>query len=119
MPLNDDNHQAARRVKDLEERVSDLEQQSRSTETPNILTTLYDEVGLGDSVEDVQTHHMETGRWGETGWAVSSWSSNEDIEPHLEVEEGETYTIESGDRETYREATIDGTLEADGVLEII
>lgn len=74
MPLNDDQHRVARRIKDLEQRLSDLEQQSRSTDTPNMLLTLEDSVGLGDGVESVRQHDLQPARWGETGWATSTWS---------------------------------------------
>ncbi|ELY91479.1 hypothetical protein C484_10641 [Natrialba taiwanensis DSM 12281] len=77
MPLNDDNHRATRKIKDLDERVSNLEQKSRSTETPTFLVTLSDQLGIGDRIDSVDELTMTTGQWDNTGWRTSSWGSYE------------------------------------------
>lgn len=64
----------SRYIKDLESRVSDLEQTSQADFQSNILVTVDDSVALGDSIESVQTHTVQPARWGETGWGISSWS---------------------------------------------
>lgn len=78
MKLTDDNHKVARLIKDLEQRVSDLEEASRETSRANPLVTVYDTVGVGDRFAGMTTHDLGTaGTWNETGWNTSAWGSYE------------------------------------------
>lgn len=77
MPLHDDDHRVARRLKDIERRLSNVEQRSQSNSNPNILVTVEDSVGATDSVDSVEVMSLETGAWGNTGWGTSTWSSND------------------------------------------
>lgn len=76
MPLNDDKHRAARRIKQLEKRITDLESSGQSETGVTRLITLEDAINIVDSVDSVEVYSLETGAWGETGWGTSTWSSN-------------------------------------------
>lgn len=73
MTLTDDDHKVARIISDLERRVSDLEEESRSAPTPNILVTVTDSVGVNDNVTAITERAMAAGEWNVTGWRTSSW----------------------------------------------
>lgn len=73
MSINDENHRVAKIIKDLENRVSDLEETNRTDSSSNPLVTVEDDVVVGDSVDSIQSHDIVAGEWGQTGWAVSTW----------------------------------------------
>lgn len=75
MTLTDDEHKAARIIRELERRISDLEEESRSAPTPNLLVTVSETVGVGDRLDAVTEREMTTGQWNATGWRTSSWGS--------------------------------------------
>lgn len=75
MTLTDDNHRTARLIKDIEQRVSDLEQRSRSSETPNILITTADRAGTADRVDTVRSQDLVRATWGGRGWRTSTWGA--------------------------------------------
>lgn len=75
MTLTDDDHRTARLIKDIEQRVSDLEQRSRSTETPNILITVTGQVGSDDRVDSVRSQDLARATWGGRGWRTSTWGA--------------------------------------------
>lgn len=79
MTITDDDHEAARIIKDLEERVSDLEETSRDTVTPNLLVGLSDTATVDDGVTRVDASTVGTLRWGDdtTGWNTSAWGQYE------------------------------------------
>ena len=75
MTLNDDEHEVARIIREHEQRLSDLEEESRSAPTPNLLVTVSDTVGVGDRLAAVTQRTMTTGQWNTTGWRTSSWGN--------------------------------------------
>ena len=77
MVLTDDNHEAARIIKDLEERVSNIEEASRSETTPGLLRTTTDRLTLADRVDDVRSIELQSGTWGNRGWKTSMWDGYE------------------------------------------
>lgn len=79
MNITDDDHKVARIIKDLEERISDLEETSRDRDSANPLITVYDGLGVGDRLAAVDTHGLETGEWNAagSGWQTSTWGSYE------------------------------------------
>lgn len=79
MTLTDDNHEAARIIKDLEQRVTDLEETSRETVTPNLLIGVTDTATVGDSVTRVAATTVDTLLWNDSagGWNTSSWGQYE------------------------------------------
>lgn len=77
MPINDDDHRVAKIIKDLEERVSDLEGTSRDRRQTNPLVTVYDSLGLGDRVA-FNSHDLEArGTWNNPGYQTAGWGSYE------------------------------------------
>lgn len=77
MKITDDNHKVSRIIKDLEERISDLEETSRDRDSANPLITVYDGIGVGDRVDGVQEHTLEAGTWDNKGWRTATWGSYE------------------------------------------
>lgn len=85
MTYTDDNHQVARILKDFDERLSNLEEKSRSSTNPNLLRTLYDRVEVADGVITITEADLTTARWnwnaepGETdgGWQTATWGTYE------------------------------------------
>lgn len=79
MSITNDDHEAARIIKALEARVSDLEETSRETVTPNLLVTVDDTATVADAVTEVRSPTVETLLWNSdaTGWNTSSWGSYE------------------------------------------
>lgn len=75
MPLNDDNHQVAEIIKDLESRVTDLEESAQSDERPSLILLSHEQLAIGDDLEGVRERPIEPLRWGDdaTGWKTSSW----------------------------------------------
>lgn len=75
MSITNDDHEAARIIKDLEDRVSDLEETSRETVTPNLLITVDDTATVDDAVSEVRSPSVESLLWNSdaTGWNTSSW----------------------------------------------
>lgn len=77
MTLNDDNHRVAKIIKDLEERVSDLEEASRDRGETNPLITVYDRLGIGDTVA-FNSHDLQArGTWDNPGWDTAGWEAYE------------------------------------------
>lgn len=77
MVLTDDDHEAARIIKELEQRVADLEEQSRSTPKPNFLITEREQIGVGDRIGEVTVHELTTAMWDDEeggGWDTGTWS---------------------------------------------
>lgn len=72
-PEQRDNEEVAKIIKDLEQRISDLEESNKGTDSTNPLLSLDDEVAVGDSVDSVVSHDFDTARWGERGWGISTW----------------------------------------------
>lgn len=75
MRLNDDDHKVAKIIKDLEERVADLEETNRSGGASNPLVTVTDTVGVGDSVTFNSHDVSARGTWGGDGWSTAGWGS--------------------------------------------
>lgn len=78
MPLKDEQHKLARIVKDLDRRLSNIEETSRTAPTPNLLTSVNDTVAVDDSVATVRSKAVEPLLWGggpadDRGWGTSSW----------------------------------------------
>lgn len=78
MPIKDDDHETARIIKDLEQRIADLEEQLRSDSTPNILISTTDQCAVSDSVRNVRERTINDLEWnadhtGSTGWNTDSW----------------------------------------------
>lgn len=75
MPLKDDEHRTARYIKDLEQRISDLEEHLRSDSTPDILVRTSDEIAVDDTVSSVRERTIGTLRWSDdaTGFNVDAW----------------------------------------------
>lgn len=74
MTITDDDHDIARIIKDLEQRVADLERSGGGQTTPNLLRTESDRVTVGDSLDSINARNVETGLWDSTGWDTSTWS---------------------------------------------
>lgn len=79
MTITDDDHDVARIIKELERRISDLEEQSRSSRNPNILVTESDRILIGDRVDAVRVRQVGTMEWGSdtSGWTTDAWGSYE------------------------------------------
>ncbi|WP_331232704.1 hypothetical protein [Natronorarus salvus] len=77
MPLKDDDHRAARIIKDLDQRLSDLEEESRSDTTPNVLLNYDDELGVEDGAESVRIRDVDPLLMNDedTGYRISAWGS--------------------------------------------
>lgn len=78
MPIKDDDHETARIIKDLEQRIADLEEQLRSDSTPNILISTTDQFAVSDSVRNVRERTVGDLTWsadhtGSTGWMTDAW----------------------------------------------
>lgn len=77
MPLKDDDHQTARYIKDLEQRIADLEEQLRSESTPNLLISASDGTAVDDVVSNVRRRSIASLVWsdpdGATGWKTDAW----------------------------------------------
>ena len=80
MPLSDDNHQVAEIVKDHDERLTDLEEESRSDDVPNQILSANETIAFGDDVDGVRQRDIEPAKWGDgegaTGWGISSWGES-------------------------------------------
>lgn len=72
MVYDDDSHEFVRQVKEIEERVQDLESKNRTQITPNPLITVDDTYRYSDD-PDVRAITASAGRWDETQWALSQW----------------------------------------------
>ena len=79
MVLTDDNHAVARKLKELEEQVADLQEGARSDESPNILISASDEFATGDSVAAVIEREIEPLRYqdSDTGYRISAYSHDD------------------------------------------
>ena len=79
MVLTDDNHAVARKLKELEEQVADLQEGARSDQAPNILISAGDEVGTADSVTAVIERDIEPLRYQDTdtGYRISAYSHDD------------------------------------------
>lgn len=75
MALIDENHDVARIIKDLEERVTDLERSGGSQSTPNLLRSETDRATVKDVYPTVTTTDLATGEWDGDGWRTSTWGS--------------------------------------------
>lgn len=79
MTRNDGNHTVAQYVKKLEERVTNLEEQDRTTSTPNLLRTQRDRVIASDADTTVTPIELTAGEWDNVdttgGWGTSTWGS--------------------------------------------
>lgn len=76
MPLKDDNHKVARVIKDMEQRISDLEEESRSDTTPNRIRSAEERIGVSEQVVSMRLRQIEPARWSEgSGWRTNSWGS--------------------------------------------
>lgn len=80
MTLLDEDQRVAAIIKDLEDRISDLEEASRSSTTPNPLITERDRVVVGDRVASVSSSTVETLEWNDDpsvatagGWGRAGW----------------------------------------------
>lgn len=75
MPLKDDEHQTARYIKDLEHRISDLEEQLRSDSTPGILVRASEEIAIDDNVTGVRRTTIGSLYWSDpdSGWKTDAW----------------------------------------------
>lgn len=80
MGLLDDDHRVAAHIRDLHERISDLEETSRERVTPNLLITLRDRITVSDRVSvDVVDARAATFTWdegqadGAGGWDRGGW----------------------------------------------
>lgn len=81
MTRNDTTHQVAEIIKNLEERIANLEEQDRSTTTPNLLRTQRDRVVVSDAATTVSSQELHTAHWRpineRPGWASSTWGAYE------------------------------------------
>ena len=76
MTLTDDANEVGRIIKDIERRVSDLEEASRETESPQLLRTIDDSVLVSDSVAESDQITLEALTWkGDRGWRTATWGS--------------------------------------------
>lgn len=75
MTITDDNHDVARIIKDLAERVSDIERSGGGQTTPNLLRTESDRVTVGDSLNSVVVTDLTTATWDNPGWRTATWGS--------------------------------------------
>lgn len=79
MTKTDPNHRIAAIIKDLEERIANLEEQDRSTSTPNLLRTQRASVVVNDGQTTTTTHSLSAATYqqiNETGgWGTSTWGS--------------------------------------------
>lgn len=75
MTLTDDDHRVARIVSNLEKRVRDLEETSRSGGAANPLITVSDGIGVGDRVDSVRARQIGTLEYGnpDTGLGVDAY----------------------------------------------
>lgn len=81
MTLLDEDQRVAAIIKDLEERVADLEEASRASTTPNPLITERDRVTVGDRVGGVDATQVGTFEWNDdpttassgAGWDRGGW----------------------------------------------
>lgn len=74
MTLKDDDHLAARYIKDLERRISDLEEQLSSDTLPSLLIKVTEQIQIDDDVS-VRRSGMDTMKWNDdsTGWKTDTW----------------------------------------------
>lgn len=75
MTLHDDNHNVAKIIKDLEDRIANLEQEDRDDSVPKVLRKVTDSITVGDSVQSVHTATLEGATWDSStsGWDTSTW----------------------------------------------
>lgn len=73
MSLIDENHDVARIIKDLEERVTDLERSGGSKSTPNLLRSESDRAIVQDTAPTVTSIDLATAGWGNDGWRTATW----------------------------------------------
>lgn len=75
MTITDDDHDVARIIKDLEERIADLERSGGGQTTPNLLRTESDRVTVGDTLNSVNAITLATATWDNKGWRTATWGS--------------------------------------------
>jgi hypothetical protein len=79
MTYTDDHHEVAKILKDFDERLSNLEEKSRTSTNPNLLRTEAEQVDIGDRVEDVTTKDLDTARYGDMtdtgGYQTATWGT--------------------------------------------
>lgn len=83
MTLLDDDQRVAAIIKDLEQRIADLEETSRSSTTPNPLLSEYDRVTVGDRVVSVSSEPIGAFEWNDdpttpasgNGWDRGAWEA--------------------------------------------
>ena len=74
MPYTDDSHEFARQVKEIEERVQDLESKNRTQSVVNPLITVEDAYSYTDDVAVTVTSGV-AGQWNTTNWSIARWNS--------------------------------------------
>lgn len=67
MTRTDDDHRVAAIIKGLEQRIADLEEQDRSTGTPNLLRSETDRIVIDDSTLSVEEITLDTAKWNDIG----------------------------------------------------
>lgn len=72
MPYTDDSHEFARQIKEVEDRVQDLESKNRTSTVPNPLISLSDSYSYADDVA-VTLITAQNGTWGQTDWHMAQW----------------------------------------------
>lgn len=79
MTRRDGNHKVAEILKDLEDRLGNLEEKDRSASTPNLLRNASDRVHVGDTVTAVNEKALDTAEWNNDagGWRTATWGSIE------------------------------------------
>lgn len=85
MSRRNENHRVARIIKQLEERISDLEEKDRSTTTPTLLRTVTDGLVCGEGTITVTSKSLSTARWSspstsdddDSGWRTATWGGDQ------------------------------------------
>lgn len=79
MTISDGNHEVAKIIKDLEERIADLEEGGDDDSTPQPIRTYYESVLVADSIAAITETQLDVAYWGDenSGWSTSSWGDGD------------------------------------------